>query len=131
MYRKVKVSERLPDPMKWVTTIDSEGNHFVHRLTDYGWNMRDAGADNTPDTNYSIEYWLEEIKQNEMVKDVVKLIKDSLDDADNMEIVTHLMLKTFMIIMECKLESLETKTKTNYKGLGYEISTKTEYKPLN
>ena len=63
MYRKVKVSERLPEAGKFVTTIDEAGEHKVYRLTEHGWNMRDADGDNSPNNNLPIIFWLEEIKE--------------------------------------------------------------------
>lgn len=62
MYRKVKVSERLPEIGKFVTTIDEAGEHRVYRLTEDGWNMRDADGIHSPNNNLAIIYWLEEFK---------------------------------------------------------------------
>lgn len=59
-YRKVAVTERLPEMMKFVTTIDSDNEQRVYRLTEYGWNMRDIDGDNSPNNNKPITYWLEE-----------------------------------------------------------------------
>jgi hypothetical protein len=61
MYRKVLISERLPEIGKFVTTIDEAGEHRVYRLTEHGWNMRDADGDNSPNNNLPMIYWLEEI----------------------------------------------------------------------
>jgi hypothetical protein len=66
MYRKVKVSERLPEVGKFVTTIDEAGEHRVYRLTEHGWNMRDSDGDNSPNNNLPIIFWLEEIKEYEL-----------------------------------------------------------------
>lgn len=60
-----KVSQKLPplDPdtkmSKFVPVIDEEGEVMIFRLTEYGWNMRDAHANNTPNDNKKPVYWLE------------------------------------------------------------------------
>jgi hypothetical protein len=61
IFRKVKIEDRLPELNKWVTIIDEAEEHFVYRLTDIGWNMRDNDAINTPNNNRPLIYWLEEV----------------------------------------------------------------------
>lgn len=55
MYRKVKISERLPEEGKPVITIDSKGNAIVYKRTGIGWNMP------VLENNHPMEYWLEEV----------------------------------------------------------------------
>lgn len=57
----VKISQRLPELGVWVTIIDSAGEHRVYRRTEYGWNMRDADGDNSPNNNLDLVYWLERV----------------------------------------------------------------------
>lgn len=79
MYRKVKISERLPEVGKFVTTIDEAGEHRVYRLTEHGWNMRDVDGDNSPNNNLPIIFWLEEIKgygSEELIGKVSERFKD-------------------------------------------------------
>ncbi len=59
-YRKVAIADRLPEKMKFVTTIDSANEHRVYRLTEHGWNMRDADGAESPNNNLPMIYWLEE-----------------------------------------------------------------------
>lgn len=65
MYRKISIDERLPDLMQFVTTIDANNEHRVYRLTEQGWNMRDADGINSPDNNTPITHWLEEVPDAE------------------------------------------------------------------
>lgn len=60
VYRKISIHERLPELNKWVTTIDTDNQHRVYRLTKHGWNMRDTDGDNSPDNNLPITHWFEE-----------------------------------------------------------------------
>jgi hypothetical protein len=79
MFRKVKVSERLPEMGKFVTTIDLANEHRVYRLTENGWNMRDADGDNSPNNNLPIIFWLEEINDygsQELIGNVDSMFKD-------------------------------------------------------
>lgn len=76
MYRKVLVAERLPELMKFVTTIDEANEHRVYRLTEHGWNMRDADGDNSPNNNLQITHWLEEIEEVEELGGLI----DSIDN---------------------------------------------------
>ena len=66
-YKKIAVAERLPDIGKFVTTIDEANEHRVYRLTEFGWNMRDADGTNSPNNNLPILYWLEETDLTEMI----------------------------------------------------------------
>lgn len=79
MFRKVKVSERLPEVGKFVTTIDEAGEHRVYRLTEYGWNMRDADGNNSPNNNLPITCWLEEFDGTELERKA-KLL-DEIDES--------------------------------------------------
>lgn len=58
-FKAVPVTKRFPELGKWVTTIDTAGEHRVYRLMEHGWNMRDADADNSPNNNLPITHWLE------------------------------------------------------------------------
>lgn len=60
-FKKVPLTERLPEQGKFVTTIDTANEHRVYRLTEYGWNMRDADGINSPNNNLEITHWLEEV----------------------------------------------------------------------
>jgi len=64
IFRKVAVTERLPELMKFVTTIDIANEQRVYRLTKYGWNMRDSDGGNSPNNNLVITHWLEEVEPN-------------------------------------------------------------------
>ncbi len=77
MYRKVKISERLPEIGKEVITTDFEGGNAIkYKLTDIGWNMVE------PKDNLPMAYWLEEVpsfNSTELIGDVHKhfdLLKD-------------------------------------------------------
>lgn len=61
-FLKIPVELKLPEEGKWVTTIDEAGEHRVYRLTEYGWNMRDADGVNSPNKNLKITHWLEEVE---------------------------------------------------------------------
>ena len=61
MYKKVSIFEELPPFNQFVVTIDSMGEMFIYRLTEYGWNLRDTPALNSPSDNFPIKYWLKEI----------------------------------------------------------------------
>ncbi len=65
-YKKIAITERLPDIGKFVTTIDEANEHRVYRLTEFGWNMRDVDGTNSPNNNLPILYWLEETDLSEM-----------------------------------------------------------------
>lgn len=59
------VSSKLP-PLnpetgmsKFVPCIDTNGEISMYRLTEHGWNMRDAPAVNTPADNFTITHWIE------------------------------------------------------------------------
>lgn len=62
-FKKVLIKDRLPELMKFVTTIDLNDEHRVYRLTEYGWNMRDADGDNSTNNNIELVYWLEEVNE--------------------------------------------------------------------
>ena len=62
-FKAVSVEERLPEVGKWVTTIDTAGEHRVYRLMEHGWDMRDADAINSPNNNLHITHWLEEVTE--------------------------------------------------------------------
>nr|ARK13034.1 hypothetical protein A6C57_23345 [Fibrella sp. ES10-3-2-2] len=64
MFRKVDVAQRMPPMGAWVTTIDTANEHRVYRLTEHGWNMRDADGINSPNNNLPITHWLEPIEMN-------------------------------------------------------------------
>lgn len=60
-YVPVSTKERLPELMKFVPVIDTDGEIAIYRLTEHGWNMRDGMADNSPNNNKEIVCWLEKI----------------------------------------------------------------------
>lgn len=74
MFIKVKISERLPEVGKWVTTIDEADEQRVYRLVEndvegiepYSWNMRDVDGTNSPNNNIPLVYWLEEISVEQL-----------------------------------------------------------------
>lgn len=68
LYQTVSVEERLPKTNKWVTTIDSKGNHNIYRHTKHGWNLRDAKGKNSPPDNIPILYWLEKVNPRSLQK---------------------------------------------------------------
>jgi len=59
MYRKVKISERLPEEGKPVITIDSKGNAITYTRTETGWNMP------VLENNHPMEFWLDEITKDD------------------------------------------------------------------
>jgi hypothetical protein len=61
IYVPVLFSDRKPELMKFVPCIDSAGEVAIYRLTEYGWNMRDGMADNSPNNNLEIVCWLEKM----------------------------------------------------------------------
>ena len=63
LYVAVPITERLPEIGKFVTTIDKNGQERVFRLTDNGWNMRDADGANSPNNNLEITHWLEKMPE--------------------------------------------------------------------
>ncbi len=67
-YKKVSIEEKFPPLMKFVTTIDENGEHRVYRLTKHGWNMRDGDGINSPNNNLQITHWLEEVDLIELEK---------------------------------------------------------------
>ena len=67
-FRAIPTLERMPELGKWVTTIDTAGEHRVYRLTEYGWNMRDLDGLNSPNNNLIITHWLEEESELKKVK---------------------------------------------------------------
>ncbi len=68
-FKKVSITEKEPPLNKFVTTIDEAGEQRVYRLTDYGWNMRDADGENSPCNNLPITHWLEEANEPEKLID--------------------------------------------------------------
>ena len=96
MYRKVDVAERLPELMKFITTIDTDNEHRVYRFTDYGWNMRDANGDNSPNNNLPITHWLEEIEE---LEDLGQLI----DSLDSLACGLELPLSAFVHLQQMKI----------------------------
>lgn len=94
-FKKVLIAERLPEKGKFVTVIDIVGNHRVFRLTDNGWNMRDADGDNSPNNNLEITSWLEEVdmstierkatKWDELGEKIAKCYESDEDDDDSDE----------------------------------------------
>ncbi len=81
-YKKIPVAERMPELMKFVTTIDEANEHRVYRLTETGWNMRDPNGSNSPNNNLPITHWLEEIQfyDIEDVEERLGLIVDTFDN---------------------------------------------------
>lgn len=71
-YKKISVEERFPEIGKFVTTIDTDNQHRVYRLTEYGWNMRDADGINSPNNNLCITHWLEEVDLSEVIDNARK-----------------------------------------------------------
>lgn len=63
-YKKISVKDRLPEIGVFVVTIDVGGEMGIYRLTEYGWNMRDSSAFNSPNNNLEITHWLEEINED-------------------------------------------------------------------
>ena len=71
-FKKVSVTEKLPQLNKFVTTIDEAGEHRVYRrvqnnAVNYYWNVRDADGKNSPDNNLPITHWLEEVNDSEVI----------------------------------------------------------------
>jgi hypothetical protein len=89
MYKKIDVLERLPELMKFVTTIDSSNEHRVFRLTKEGWNMRDADGDNSPNNNLRITHWLEEFDDSENLGRAIDRICN-LSEAINLDLPLHI-----------------------------------------
>jgi hypothetical protein len=98
MYRKVDVTERLPKLMKFVTTIDTNNEHRVYRLTDHGWNMRDADADNSPNNNLPITHWLEEIQEI-----AVEKLGELIDSIDSLACALELPMSAFVHVQQMKI----------------------------
>lgn len=76
IFRKVSVTERLPEVGKYVTTIDSAGEHRVYKRINekafkegWCWTLREPDGKESPSNNLPIIHWLEE----------VDLSNDSLD----------------------------------------------------
>lgn len=59
--KKISITDRLPEYGKFVTTIDTAGEHRVYRFAETGWNMRDADGTNSPNNNLAITHWLEDV----------------------------------------------------------------------
>lgn len=76
-YFPISVHERMPDKMKFVPVIDDVGEISIYRHTEHGWNMRDGMADNSPNNNRSILYWLEKkpILDEQTTASLSKIIK--------------------------------------------------------
>lgn len=79
IFRAVNIKDRKPSIGKWVTTIDTEGQHIVYQYTERGyWHMRDitrAGINN----NLPITHWLEEVVE----QTPSELSRCALDYAEN------------------------------------------------
>lgn len=108
MYRKVDVTERLPELMKFVTTIDTDNEQRVYRLTDHGWNMRDACGDNSPNNNLPITHWLEEIEES-AVEEFGQLIDsiESLSCALDLPMSAFVHLQQMKILLPKKVQELK------------------------
>ena len=79
MYRKVKLSERLPEIGKPVIIINDNGIPHVYKLTNLGWDLRNNNVINSPKEILSIEYWLEEVKgigSKELIGNASKRFKE-------------------------------------------------------
>lgn len=74
MFKKIAVAERLPEMMKFVTTIDEANEQRVYRMTEEGWNMRDVDGTNSPNNNLVITHWLEEIQDFEELGNAIDRI---------------------------------------------------------
>lgn len=61
MIRIIDIQNREPELNKWVVTFDTDGQPFVYRRTEHGWNMRDMPGSNTPNDNLPIVSWLEKV----------------------------------------------------------------------
>lgn len=46
-----------PTDDRWVPIVDVNGNYFIARWTENGWNYRDLNGLNTPDNNAKIVGW--------------------------------------------------------------------------
>jgi hypothetical protein len=75
MYRKVAVSDRLPENGKEVITIDSDGKAISYKRFGDSWNMV-----NTPN-NKPLEYWLEEVEDGSL-SEAFKVFIDKCDSED-------------------------------------------------
>ncbi len=68
-YRKVSIKERLPQLGKYVPVIDIKNEIIIYRMVEYNglqfWNMRDISGTNTPNDNFAMVYWLEEVTSEE------------------------------------------------------------------
>jgi hypothetical protein len=85
VYVPVLCSERMPDMMVFVPCVDERGEISVYRRTEYGWNMRDAMGDNSPNNNIPIVSWLEKrpIFADELVaslKNLLELRESSINE---------------------------------------------------
>ena len=63
IFKAISIKDELPPLNKFVTTIDEAGEHRVYRLTEHGWNMRDAAGINSPNDNLPILYWLKDVPE--------------------------------------------------------------------
>lgn len=73
MYRKIAVTDRLPEDGKEVITIDSEGNAIRYKRFGDSWNMVKI------DDNKPIEFWLEEVEDGSFSE----TFKNFIDRADS------------------------------------------------
>lgn len=101
MYRKIAVTERLPEDGKEVITIDSEGNAISYKRFGDSWNMVNAN------NNKPIEFWLEEVEDGTFSE----TFKTFIDRADK---------ERYNIILICAPESGKG-TKLHFQGNAYLI----------
>ena len=79
-YVPISVKERLPELMKFVPTIDIDGEIIIYRRTENGWNMRDSRGINTPPDNKEIICWLEKVQlfDDEKRDSLINILSNSL-----------------------------------------------------
>ncbi len=79
IFRKVLVSERLPEINKFVATIDEAGDMRMFKRTESGWALQDFPETNYTKGNYDPVYWLEEVpSQAPLLIEALKKIADPI-----------------------------------------------------
>lgn len=106
MYRKVAVTERLPELNKFVTTIDTDNEHRVFRFTESGWNMRDSDGVNSPNNNLPITHWLEEIEEVEELGGLIDSV-DNLAHALQLSLPAEMHVEQMRQLLPEKVEKLK------------------------
>ena len=79
-FKVVNIEERKPPLMKFVPTIDDNGEIIMYRRTEHGYNMRDSEGTNSPNNNHKIVSWLEPLPLTAIREDAAYVINKLIND---------------------------------------------------